>query len=421
MSSSAVKQGTAEHLSTLLTSPDGNCCEHINKIKPGRGCGIPHRLGFFLKEARDRIVQLDTRNLCKDCFTKAAPEGFSTWSMSYDNETKKFGFFPPQIAAQRKLDAASIIRPDAPVAFPHSAAPQLFEQMRHRGRPFYIDALHLSEPWKPNHPDPAAQQARIAGENGIAYVNASKIYVLDGSGGYGWNTTAEQRIGTTGDRNRIMNPRQDEAASMQTLTPSQTFSWIPTVPPDNYHYAYPENINPGDLNTERSYGGPQNIDAVPLHVKIENQKRPGMPNTYLSDADRVIVDFYSENPVVSHGQKDPSKGTIYAPRWPERPETTYRAMTREDVDRTTEQMTGDNAWEQGDWEKIKLGVEDATREQWDRKEWYSDLRERAMRINAIYERNNVPRELHKYVPTTGTYFDDQPDSNKSAATKETRP
>ncbi|KAF2830147.1 hypothetical protein CC86DRAFT_403462 [Ophiobolus disseminans] len=176
------------------------------------------------------------------------------------------------------------------------ALPSTFAYMQHRERPFYLDVFHLSTPWKKeDDPDKNRDQIeRIEMENGLAYESADRILIPDGSGGYGVYSTAEQRIGQDGvDRLHIVPPRWDEVTRGEAGT--EKWSYIATLSAEQYLYPRP------------SEGDDFNTDAISYEDVLKNQisQQPDLAQSYLPNADRVILDYYSMNPENT--------------RWPTRP------------------------------------------------------------------------------------------------------
>ncbi|KIX08978.1 uncharacterized protein Z518_00056 [Rhinocladiella mackenziei CBS 650.93] len=205
--------GTAEYLSTLLTGPD-HTCPHANKEKTR---GTPKRLGFF-RATDGSTTYLDTDKVCQSCYDAAVPEGFNVWSTAYNPSTRPMtpksqarfnneggdklnnwaalnvpDFYPPMWQAGTEDDFDSV-----PVTDKHmptnAEVKELWRALVTAGQPFYIDQLHLSEPWNPRAPDQKAEDARVSRENHLAYANAARGFIATGIGGAGCNTIIEQRV-----------------------------------------------------------------------------------------------------------------------------------------------------------------------------------------------------------------------------------
>lgn len=235
--------GSAEYLNDLVDS--SGRCKHVaaNMIsaRAENPTKIPKYLGFFTDAAtqdaskieydkqmtsevqhlepvfhqtegplRHPITKLDTEKICLACFEKAAPKGFATWSLEYNNKTKRYGTLPPQINAGEAVSAERYLD-DRPHFFASVAARPIFAQMAHDRMPFYVDTLH-APPWDPNINDNTEegkrkmkeQSDRINKANGPAYEGAAVVWRADGSFGYGQNSTAEHRVAH--HRGTLRNP-----------------------------------------------------------------------------------------------------------------------------------------------------------------------------------------------------------------------
>lgn len=409
----AERPGSAEYVLSLTTRPDQSC-PHNGKVVPGRASKIPFRLGFFFqhnlneKDATqwhnvfeqsnldthfDPVLNVDTSKLCSNCYRKALPDGFDTWSMPYNlnelktGETTRYGFLPRQyVQGPEGLELWQQRETGHLKPFHNEVAlPATFAYMQHRERPFYLDIFHLSTPWK-KEDDPEKnklQLERIEMENGLAYESATRILIPDASGGYGVYTTAEQRIGQDGmDRLCTVPSRWDEVTRGEAGT--EAWSYIATLSAEQYLYPRP------------SEGEDFNIEAVPLAEALNNQikQQPGLAQSYLSNADRVILDYYSMNPENT--------------RWPIKP-SSHKSITTQDVDQVEHAMRG-RITKPGELEAVKLKNEKWIEQQWERREGPSvdgtisgDNHSRTEKIRALFKRQGVPESLWPELPRPGEY------------------
>lgn len=250
------KPGSAEFLNDLIDS--SGKCKHVAanamSARAEHPTKIPRYLGFFTDAAsqdaskieydkqetaeiqhlepvlhqtagplRHPISKLDTEKICAACFEKAAPKGFATWSLEYNNKTKRFGTLPPQIDAGQAVTSDRYFD-GRPHFFASAAARPIFAQMAHDRMPFYVDTLH-APPWDPNINDNTEegkqkmkeQNARINRANGPAYEGAAVVYRADGNFGYGQNSTAEHRVAH--HRGSLKNPPPWPGNSPEPYTP----------------------------------------------------------------------------------------------------------------------------------------------------------------------------------------------------------
>jgi hypothetical protein len=409
------KPGSAEYVLSLLTEPDQSC-PHMPKLVPGRASKIPFRLGFIFHKTFDEkdptrwytpfggsnlnsqfnpVLNLDTSKLCSDCYDKALPEGFDTWSMPYNlselgparGETTRYGFLPQQyIPGPSGLELWQQRETGHLKPFHNEVAlPATFAYMQHRGRPFYLDVFHLSTPWKKEDDEAKDEEQlkRINMENGLAYESAARILVPDGNGGYGPHTTAEQRIGQDGThRLDIVPSRWDEVTRGTAGT--EKWSYIATLSAEQYLYPRP------------SEGDDFNLQAIPLNEALNNQiqQQPHLAQSYLSNADRVMEDYYSMNPENT--------------RWPTQ-QPSRDPMTTQNVNDVEVAMRG-RFTKPGEWEEIKMKNEEIARQQWERRGEPSDddtisgdTRSRTEKIRALYKRRGVPEHLLPELPPPGLY------------------
>lgn len=250
------KPGSAEYLNDLVDS-SGRCKHVAANMMSARAqdpTRIPKYLGFFTDAAsqdasgieydkqmtaetrhlepvfhqtegplRHPITKLDTEKICAACFRKAAPEGFATWSLEYNNKTKRYGTLPPQINAGEAVTAERY-HDDRPHFFASVAARPIFAQMAHDRMPFYVDTLH-GPPWDPNINDNTEegkqkmkeQSDRINRANGPAYEGAAVVWRADGRFGYGQNSTAEHRVAH--HRGSLKNPPPRPGESSEPYAP----------------------------------------------------------------------------------------------------------------------------------------------------------------------------------------------------------
>ncbi|KAJ4386836.1 hypothetical protein N0V93_009734 [Gnomoniopsis smithogilvyi] len=248
--------GSAEFLNDLIDS-SGKCRHVAANMRSARSLNptkIPRYLGFFTEAAsedaskieydtmrtsevqelepvfhqtqgplRHPISRLDTDKICPDCFKEAVPEGFATWSLEYNNKTKRYGPMPPQIDAGQPITAERYLD-DRPHFFASIASRPIFAQMAHDRRPFYVDTLH-APPWDPTINDDTEegkqkmreQNIRINKANGPAYEGAAVVYRADGNFGYGQNSTAEHRVAH--HRGSLRNPPPWPGNSSEPYTP----------------------------------------------------------------------------------------------------------------------------------------------------------------------------------------------------------
>lgn len=193
-------------------------------------------MGFF-RHTDGATSYIDTDKLCQDCYNKAVPN-LAVWTTYYkpserpmepahrdrlrasmltsEEWSQRHGadatlpplqntgwqalrnpasddFYPPM------MESGTEDAPDAPVRsgirMPVNAeAHEAFRLMQENGAPFYIDQLHLTQPWDPNAPDQQAEDRRVAAENRRAYESATVGILGTGVGGGGVNSIVEQRI-----------------------------------------------------------------------------------------------------------------------------------------------------------------------------------------------------------------------------------
>ncbi|EXJ86826.1 hypothetical protein A1O3_03780 [Capronia epimyces CBS 606.96] len=209
--------GTAEYVSTKLSGPQ-HSCPHADKTKTR---GMPKRLGFF-RQTDGTMTYLDTDKVCQRCYDDMTPAGFTVWSTAYKPSERPMtptsqaryrnegdpdrldhwaavamptssDYYPAMWQAGTEDDADT--EPIVDRRLPNNAeVRELWRQLQTDGRPFYVDQLHLTQPWDPNAPDQRAEDARVARENRLAYENAARGYVETGVGGAGYNSIVEQRI-----------------------------------------------------------------------------------------------------------------------------------------------------------------------------------------------------------------------------------
>lgn len=247
--------GTAEYLARLLTGPDYSC-PHRNKIEPGIKSKIPARLGFFHEDDQE-LSYLDTAKLCKKCYDKAVPDGFVTWSTFYfrpetanpyitessahhtseptqGNETyfprqlragterfdeynRRDGKLPGDVPEQTKTYSQQSMKKafgrlgfnnydglryvQRSVGMPQNPETvEAWNYMKWARKPFFVDLLHTSPPWRGNLPpeEQTKEDERVARANGAAYLGAQWVVTGVPEGGSGPYTTSEHRIAEVG-------------------------------------------------------------------------------------------------------------------------------------------------------------------------------------------------------------------------------
>lgn len=233
----AATPGTAEFLSTLLVDAE-NGCGHESKLSKHNRM-IPARLGFFSLMFGTRLTTVvETYKLCRHCYDKAVPEGFVTWTITYerhtdqmismtegedlvvcsnlpshDNDPTERIFFPP-VAPIALVDFKAIVTgnfdienaqifykwsPYIPQTIPSQC---IWREIMDIKKPFYVDLMHL---WPPRNPKLTCrktiedEKARILLQNSPAYLGASAVFLGTSDGGAGQNTIVEQRLASIGE------------------------------------------------------------------------------------------------------------------------------------------------------------------------------------------------------------------------------
>lgn len=375
--------GTAEYLNCLVDST-GKCKCLSSRPKAGDNPKLPRFLSFFtemaVQEAREYSLmpdhpmneremnapetgpfrppmsKLDTKNICTDCYKKAAPKGFTTWSLSYEKRTFQYGTFPPQITAGSPIDADSYLG-ERLINFPSFDAQVIFRKMAHDGRPIYIDRLHGETKWIPNLTGKAErerQNAAIDRENGAAYMSATRIYRADGEFGAGQNTTAEHRVA---------NGRLEVVRPNWRLTMPRSDS-----PQENLSNPAAEIEEPSEDEEEAS----QQITGPRL-----------VPREWLPPGPYVVYTYYMEN---AHGQ------------WPEKPPVRRLSISR--VDKIETDMTGlINPTTPSKEELARFAREKELRRQWDEKEKYLSRHDRIRTGDALLIAHGYPKDKIPNIPT----------------------
>ncbi|KAK7921359.1 hypothetical protein PG985_009381 [Apiospora marii] len=414
------QRGSAEYVLKKLKGGDRKC-EHTPHLTPGRDERLPLRLGFFfdndpvgpthLGSKFPPVLNLDVSKLCRACYEDAVPEGFVTWSMDYNftelkketdgkrRETRRYGNLPQQLTPGPDDSLLPHLTRESGELKPfgnNPFLPEAYAFLRHLGKPFYLDVLHLSEQWDFNaSPEKQKLQLeRVGKENGLAYDFATMVFVADGSGGYGPWTTAEQRRAR---EIRVVpgNWRDTEPGKLETE--SERWSVVLTLPPEGFGYPWPDDPN--------AYP----IDSRPIQELIQHQvqSQPNLPSSYLSNADRVIEGYYRENPSFryQHTSRQPSgpnsdalftetSEDIKGTRWPEKPK--HDALSRTRVDETNKKM-GPGHDEPGEWELAKYDEEAGQARTWEERERLGGLDEaqRIDKLRELYEARGVPPDLLK--------------------------
>jgi hypothetical protein len=221
------RQGSAEFLSTLLHPPDF-ACPHKPKLKAGLGTTIPPMLGFFhdttpkvadipvdkdsnpaeaIEAGEWYITRLRTEKLCDNCFKLAAPRGFNTWSLTYNNMAEGWNLPPQVVAGQEGFQYGGLVDKKRLMFFPGLktegarygyAAPEhgraVFEFLEHLGDPIYLDLLHLEPPYNDDFRPRELENIRVNTMNGPAYLGATFIVADCNDGGKGISSSLEVRI-----------------------------------------------------------------------------------------------------------------------------------------------------------------------------------------------------------------------------------
>ncbi|KAK1490038.1 hypothetical protein CTAM01_10888 [Colletotrichum tamarilloi] len=379
--------GTAEYLNCLVDGT-GKCKCLSSRPKAGDDPKLPRFLSFFtemaVQEAREYSLvpehpmfereinasetgpfrppmsRLDTRNICMDCYKKAAPEGFTTWSLSYEKRTFQYGTFPPQITAGSPIDADSYLG-ERSINFPSFDARVIFRKMAHDGRPIYIDRLHGETKWIPNLTDKVErerQNAAINRENGAAYMSATRIYRADGDFGAGQNTTAEHRVGY----GRLAVVRPDWRLAMpREDSPQKT----PSIPATEM----------GEPSEDEEEASQQITASRPI--------RRDIPREWLPPGPYAVYTYYMEN---AHGQ------------WPEKPPVRRLSISR--VDKIETDMTGlINPTAPSQEELARFAREKESRKRWDEREKYLSRHDRIRIGDALLIAHGYPKDKIPNIPT----------------------
>jgi hypothetical protein len=207
--------GSVEYLESLLR---GTRCPHSNAPRASDRPDVPDRLGFFSENSSrndgvmDPTYFIDTKNLCENCYNKAVPNGFIVWSTSYWDDydaaqEKKLGRnykprtpYPPTLQAGSRTDYWETYNgPMAPHTprFPGALiVHDCWRYLVYVHSPFYIDQLHVNEPYNPNcatKREQNAQDVRIALADKKAYLGARYGVIATPVGGRSEWTMFEQR------------------------------------------------------------------------------------------------------------------------------------------------------------------------------------------------------------------------------------
>ncbi|KAI1090688.1 hypothetical protein F5B19DRAFT_461886 [Rostrohypoxylon terebratum] len=240
------RPGSAEYLSTLLTTPELGC-PHSPKLQCGVGTTIPPMLGFFhyiepvagntsidpncdpvkaIENGEWYISRMRTGKLCEACFKLAAPNGFNTWSLTYSNMGKSWNLPPQVVAGQEQFHNGGVVPSERLIFSPGVerkgatygfAAPEhgkgVFEFLKHLGDPFYIDLLHLEPPYDGDFRPAELENIRVNTMNIPAYLGARFIVAETDDGGKGISSSLEMRIAAAMGR-LISCPKPDEIRSL---------------------------------------------------------------------------------------------------------------------------------------------------------------------------------------------------------------
>ncbi|EQB54958.1 hypothetical protein CGLO_05155 [Colletotrichum gloeosporioides Cg-14] len=188
--------GSAEHVFNCLRGGRGLACPHFPKYTAGTVTvhrEYPSRLGFFhASSPKGLISYLETAKFCPNCLDQVVPNGYNYWTMIPNGdgraiegrwlETAMSSQMYPRLyqAGTERFDQTTL-RPQSvpdniitqPIELP---VPQIAEAhdawrwMQSQRKPFYIDALHLTNGWTPFGELSAQEDSRIVRRSGQSFV-----------------------------------------------------------------------------------------------------------------------------------------------------------------------------------------------------------------------------------------------------------
>ncbi|KAK3630487.1 hypothetical protein LTR56_017406 [Elasticomyces elasticus] len=151
-----VRSGTADILSSILTSANGSKCKHFPKLKPADTSSIPHRLAF-LSTKGDTITHLKLDALCQPCYRLVVPSGFNVWLTGFTG-LKRGKLYPAMTDATA---TKNVVRDPmhSSVLGDELAA---FRWISKQNKPFFVDQCHLGFPFKPDALDAETEARRVS-------------------------------------------------------------------------------------------------------------------------------------------------------------------------------------------------------------------------------------------------------------------
>ncbi|KAK2769899.1 xurface protein [Colletotrichum kahawae] len=188
--------GSAEHVFTCLRGGRGLACPHFPKYTAGNPTvhrEYPSRLGFFhASNPQGFISYLETGKLCPNCLDQVVPNGYTYWTMipSGDGKAIEGHWLDTAMSSQMypRLYQSGTERFDQTTVRPQSIPDNLITQpkdlpipqiaeahdawrwMQSQRKPFYIDALHLTNGWTPFAELSAQEDSRIVRRSRQSFV-----------------------------------------------------------------------------------------------------------------------------------------------------------------------------------------------------------------------------------------------------------
>ncbi|CAI0642630.1 unnamed protein product [Colletotrichum noveboracense] len=188
--------GSAEHVFNCLRGGRGLACPHFPKYTAGTLTvhrEYPSRVGFFhASSPKGFISYLETAKFCPNCLDQVVPNGYTYWTMIpngdgraiegrwldtavslqmyprlYQSGTERFN----QTTLRPQSVPDNLITQPKELPIPQIAeAHDAWRWMQSQRKPFYIDALHLTNGWTPYAELSAQEDSRIVRRSGHSFV-----------------------------------------------------------------------------------------------------------------------------------------------------------------------------------------------------------------------------------------------------------